>query len=127
MDAQPDGGRRLPGSITVEIEDDRRVLCLRGDLDSAVVAHFKAQRGREPVVVDAIDAGAVTFIGSAGLTMMLMCWEASVATGRRPLLRASSRPVDRLLEISSLNRVLERAVPTGSGADDPAAAVAPHR
>ena len=113
------GGRRLPGSITVEVEGNRRVLCLSGDLDSAVVALFTAQQGREPVVVDAIDAGAVTFIGSSGLATILRCWEASVAAGRRPPLRASSPRVDRLLELSSLNGLLERPEPADDGTDDP--------
>src|SRR5438309_3035007 len=111
MDGQLGDGRRLPGAITVEVEDAHRVLVLRGDLDSAVVAHFKARQGREPVVVDEIDAGEVTFIGSAALALVLLCWEASVSAGRRPVLRASSRPVDRLLEMSSLDGVVVRRVP----------------
>jgi anti-anti-sigma factor len=120
MAGRPDDGGGLPGSITVEVEDAGRVLHLRGDLDSAVVARFKALQGRKPVVVDEIDAGEVTFIGSAGLALVLLCWEASVSAGRRPVLRASSRPVDRLLEMSSLNRVVRR-VP----ADDPDAPPTP--
>jgi anti-anti-sigma factor len=120
MDGRPDDDRSLPGSITVEIQDGRRVLCLTGDLDSAVVAHFKTQQGRAPVVVDAIDAGTVTFIGSAGLALMLMSWEASVTAGRRPVLDASSRSVDRLLAMSSLDQVIVRRVPEDDAGDPPA-------
>jgi anti-anti-sigma factor len=120
MDGRPDDGRALPGSITVEVHDGRQVLCLVGDLDSAVVAHFKARQGREPVVVDEIDAGEVTFISSAGLALLLLCWEASVSAGRRPVLRASSRPVDRLLAMSSLDRVIVRRVPADDLQDPPA-------
>ena len=124
MDPRPGLIRPLPGSITIETEGDLRVLCARGELDSAVVQEFKDRQGREPVVVDAIDAGAVTFISSAGLALMLLCWEASVAAGRRPVLRASYRAVDRLLEMSSLNRVIVRTVPE-NGMEDPPEATGP--
>ena len=73
--------RPLPGSISIESEGDRRILCARGELDSAVVQDFKDRQGREPVVVDAIDAGAVTFISSTGIAIMLRCLEASKAAG----------------------------------------------
>ena len=53
MDA--DQGLRPPaGSITIEREGaDRRVLCLRGDVDTAVATRFTSAQGRERVVVDA--------------------------------------------------------------------------
>jgi anti-anti-sigma factor len=95
----------LPGSITIESEADRRVLFLRGDLDAAVVARFKAEQGRAPLVVDAMDAGAVTFISSSGLAIMLRAWEASVPEGRHPGLRASAPCVDKLLRLSGMERV----------------------
>jgi anti-anti-sigma factor len=93
----------LPGSITVEDEGPgRRVLCLRGDVDTAVAVQFRTLQGREPAVVDAIDAGAVSFISSSGLTVMLLCAEASATAGHRPLLRASSPPVARALRLAGL-------------------------
>jgi hypothetical protein len=58
------------------------------------------------------------------LALVLLCWEASVAAGRRPVLRASSRPVDRLLAMSSLDRVIVRTVPA-NGTEDPPAATDP--
>jgi anti-anti-sigma factor len=98
----------LPGSIDVEDEGPRRVLFLRGELDSAVVAHFRSVRGPEPVVVDAIDAGSVTFISSTGIAVMLRCAEASAAAGRSPVLRASSHVVDRVLQISAIDHRFPR-------------------
>jgi anti-anti-sigma regulatory factor len=98
----------LPGSIDVEDESGGRVLFLRGDLDSAVVARFWALRGAEPVVVDAIDAAAVTFISSTGVAVMLRCAEASAAAGRSPVLRASSHVVDRVLQISAIDHRFPR-------------------
>jgi anti-anti-sigma factor len=98
----------LPGSIAVEDEDDQRVLFLRGDLDAAVVATFQAAQRAEPVVVDAIDAGAVTFMSSTGVAVMLLAVQASLAAGRSPVLRAASHFVDRLLRMSGIDDVFRR-------------------
>jgi anti-anti-sigma regulatory factor len=108
MDAHP--GQRPPaGSITVEHEGaDRRVLCLRGDVDTAVATRFTSSQGRGRVSVDAIDAGGVTFISSSGLALMLLCVEASLAAGRHPMLRASSRQVDRALRMAGIDGVFPR-------------------
>jgi anti-anti-sigma factor len=98
----------LPGSIAIEDEGDRRVLLLRGELDGAVVASFKAVQRAEPVVVDEIDAAAVTFISSTGVAVMLLAVEASLAAGRSPVLRASSHVVDRLLRMSGIDGLFRR-------------------
>src|SRR4051794_18462441 len=92
----------LPGAITIETEGDHRVLCLRGEVDSAVVEWFRDRQRRQPVIVDAIDAGAVTFICSTALALMLRSVEESRAAGRSPLLRASSHSVDRLVQLAGL-------------------------
>jgi anti-anti-sigma regulatory factor len=93
----------LSGSLTIEHEPGgRRVLCLIGDVDSAVVAEFEARQGRLPVVVEDIDAGAVTFLGSAGLSVMVRYAEAGAAAGRIPVLRAASGQVDRLIRAAGL-------------------------
>jgi anti-anti-sigma regulatory factor len=108
MDAYP-GLRPPAGSITVEHEaPDRRVLCLHGDVDTAVATGFTRSQGRDRVAVDAIDAGAVSFISSSGLALMLVCVEASVAAGRHPVLRASSHQVDRALELAGIDGVFPR-------------------
>lgn len=91
------------GSVAVEHEPEgSRVLRLQGDVDSAAVARFRDQQGREPVVVDAIDAGEASFICSSGLAVMVMAAEASSGCGRRPVLRAASHPVDRVLTLSGM-------------------------
>jgi anti-anti-sigma factor len=84
------------------------VLCLSGDIDSATVAEFEGRQGRLPVVVDAIDAGAVTFLGSAGLAVMVRYAEAAGAAGRPAVLRAASSPVDRLLDAAGLDTYFVR-------------------
>ena len=108
MDAEQ-SGRSAAGAITVEREGaERWVLCLRGDVDTAVATRFTNARERQRVVVDAIDAGSVTFISSSGLALMLLCMEASLAAGRRPVLRAASRPVDRALQLAGIDDVFAR-------------------
>jgi anti-anti-sigma factor len=110
-------GQRPPaGSITIEHEGaDRRVLCLRGDVDTEVATRFTSSQGLERPVVDSIDAGGVTFISSSGLALMLICIEASLAAGLHPMLRAASHPVDRALRMAGINNVFprpERGAPT---------------
>ena len=108
MDAHP-GPRPPAGSITIEHEGtDDRVLCLRGDVDTAVATRFTSSQGRDRVVVDAIDAGGVTFISSSALALMLLCVEGSRAAGRQPMLRAASRPVDRALRMAGIDSVFPR-------------------
>jgi anti-anti-sigma factor len=106
----------LAGSITVEIEGDRRILCLRGDIDSAVVSRFKNEHGRAWPAIDSIDAEAVSFISSTGLAVMLRCSEAAVAAGRgRPVLRSASHATNRLLQLAGLDTTLLRQAPTTGG------------
>ena len=104
--------RPAAGSITIEPEGaDRRVLCLRGDVDTEVATRFTSSQGRQRPVVDAIDAGGVTFISSSGLALLLICVEASRAAGRHPMLRAASHPVDRGLRMAGIDSVFLRPEP----------------
>ena len=89
---------RLPGAVSLQREPDGLVLRLTGEVDAAVVARYTAGPNHEPVPVAAIDAGAVTFISSAGVALMLR-WAQAASTGGRPvLLRRSARCVDRVLQ-----------------------------
>ena len=110
MSAHPGGSETSPGSLAVEQEPTGgRVLRLQGDVDSAVVARFRDEQGREPVVVDAIDAGEVSFICSCALAVMVMAVEASAAAGRAPVLRSASHPVDRVLALSGMSSLFARS------------------
>ena len=106
-------GLRPPaGAITIESEGtDRRVLCLRGDVDTEVATRFTAARGRERVVVDAIDAGGVTFVSSSALALLLLCVEASLAAGRHPVLRSASHQVNRALQLAGIDSLFPRPEP----------------
>jgi anti-anti-sigma factor len=111
MDAHQ-GPRTPAGAITIEPDSGgQRVLCLRGDVDTAVATRFTTAQGRERVPVDAIDAGGVTFISSSGLALMLLFAEASVAAGRRPVLRAASHQVERALALAGIDSVFPRPDP----------------
>ena len=104
MSRHSEGGPVLPGSMTVEAEGDRRILVLRGDIDSAVVARFTKEQGRELPAIDAIDAGAVSFLSSTGIAVLLRFSEAAIAAGRaRPALRSASRVTTRVLELAGLD------------------------
>jgi anti-anti-sigma regulatory factor len=123
MDAYP-GPRPPAGSITIEREGpDRQVLCLRGDVDTAVATQFTRSQGRDRVPVDAIDAGAVSFISSSGIALMLVCVEASLAAGRHPVLRAASHQVDRALRLAGIDSLFSRPGP-GNGPSPPAGSAA---
>src|SRR4051812_44939200 len=103
----------LAGSITVELEGERRILCLRGGIDSAVVARFKSEYGRDLPAVHAIDAADVTFISSTGIAVLLRCSEAAVAAGwERPVLRSASHVMDRVLHLAGLDTALPRSTTT---------------
>jgi len=100
------------GVITIEPEGaDRRVLCLRGDVDTAVATQFTASLRRERVVVDAIDAEGVTFMSSSALALLVKAVEASIAAGRHQVLRASSHQVDRALRLAGIESVFTRPEP----------------
>ena len=118
MDADPTL-RPPAGTITIEAEaPERRVLCLRGDVDTAVATRFANTQRRDKVVVDAIDDGAVTFISSSALALMVMCAEASITAGRHPVLRAASHQVDRALQLAGIDSLFPRPEP-GSSARPP--------
>ncbi len=106
----------LPGAITIQDEGSRQVLCLRGEVDSAAVARFRELQRSQPAVVDAIDAGGVSFISSTGLAVMIRCVEASSAAGRPPVLRASSHVVDRLVRMFGMDDLFPRTKGTAEQA-----------
>jgi len=97
------------GAISIEREaPDRLVLCLRGDVDTAVATQFSMSHRRERPVVDAIDAEGVTFMSSSALALLVRTVEASTAAGRHPVLRAASHQVDRALRLAGIEDVFAR-------------------
>jgi anti-anti-sigma factor len=106
------------GTITIAREDpDRRVLCLRGEVDTAVATQFATSQRREPVVVDAIDAEDVTFVSSSALALLLKSLESSLAAGRHPVLRTASHQVDRALRLAGIDSLFARPQPESEALD----------
>jgi len=97
----------LSGSISLSRELGGLVLYLAGEVDPAVVWEFEARYGT-PVPVDAIDAGAVTFICAHGVTLMVAWAQVSAAAGHRAVLRRSAPLVDRVLRLTGLDEELPR-------------------
>ena len=89
------------GWIRVDQEDGGPVLVLGGEIDAEVVAHFRRSADGSVQAI-AVDTSAVTYFGSAGVTLLLSCTKAVRERGRRPLLRAASRPCRRTLEVTGL-------------------------
>ena len=59
-----------------------RVLCLAGEVDGATVAAHLRRYGREPMPVDAIDAGSVTRLSAAARDLVLDHLDAAERAGR---------------------------------------------
>src|SRR3954447_25957293 len=89
-----------------------------GGRQDAAARCFRGPQGSSPVVVGAIDAGAVSFLGSAGLAVMVRYAEAGAAAGRRPVLRAASGPVDHLLRLAGMDPSSPRPEPARPAAGD---------
>ena len=122
MSGHAEASWTLPGSITVEVEGNRRILCLRGDVDSAAVTRFRNGYGRDLPLIDAIDAGAVSFISSTGLAVMLRSSEVAMAAGRqRPVLRSASHITERVLHLAGLDAAFPRSTAASPGDDRTAA------
>jgi anti-anti-sigma factor len=98
----------VSGAIVVQREPGGLVLCLSGEVDGAVVAAFEQVHGAMPVPVAHIDAAAVTFIGSAGLALLLRWVDVAAAAGQPLTLRRSSARLDRLLRLTGLDTVVAR-------------------
>ncbi|PJI86561.1 STAS domain-containing protein [Luteimicrobium subarcticum] len=81
----------------IRIEDDGSTWVLWGDVDHALTAPVADEllEGVETVARLTLDLGAVTFMDSAGLRLILL------AASQRPTkLRAISQPVNALLEMT---------------------------
>lgn len=102
---------RHPGS-DVDVDVDRRggrtEVMLRGVLD--VHTSPDLRRALPPKVTASsidVDLSALTFIDSSGLTALLHLHERCARDGGQMVVSAVSRPVQRVLEITGLEQILE--------------------
>ena len=73
-----------------------RVLCLAGRVDAGTVDAHVRRYGREPMPVEAIDAGSVTALSAPGLDLVLDHLDVAERAGRAVRVRRSPE-VERLL------------------------------
>ncbi len=74
-----------------------RVLCLAGRVDASTVDAHVRRYGREPMPVDAIDAGSVTALSPPALDLVLDHLDAAGRAGR-PVRVHRSPAFERLLQ-----------------------------
>jgi anti-anti-sigma factor len=86
------------GVIDLVEEVDGPVLRLRGDVDTLVVAAWRASTPPDTRAPVAVDVSGTTFLDCRGLRLLLQETEATRRDGRVPELRHPSRGVRRLLE-----------------------------
>jgi len=101
----PFEGRELEGSIRVEREDQQTVLRLAGEIDMEVVEQVEDLNDWRPPVVDAIDAGGVTFLSSIGVGYLIRVLERSRAQGRSAVLRSVSPSAERVFARTGLTEM----------------------
>lgn len=93
-----------PGNVWLERADSGAVLHLRGEVDTATVARWDADRpapGTDGAVV-AVDASAAAFLNSAGVALLVRETEAHRRAGGRPQLRNPSRSVLQVLRVTGV-------------------------
>jgi hypothetical protein len=87
---RPTDGPAARGVVRLLNTTGGRVLCLAGEVDGAAVEAFLRRYGREPVRVDAIDAGSVTALSAPARNLVLDHLDAAGRAGRPVVLRGSA-------------------------------------
>ena len=95
-----------PGAVWLERGDGGVVLHLRGEVDTATVARWDAERpgadGAPSGSVVAVDASAAAFLNSAGVGLLVRETDAHRRAGGRPELRNPSRGVLQVLRLTGV-------------------------
>jgi len=108
-----------PGTIALLEQDGEPVLVLAGEIDASTVQAFEARRGHPHQVPPAMpsvavaDVPAVTYIDCCGLGLLVRCTQAARASGRRPVLRGPTPPVQRALRLTGLTALFDTDPPRG--------------
>lgn len=105
--------------MSVRRADDQATLSITGEFDASCVVRFERlvrEAVEQPIQVLVIDMGAVNFIDSTGLALLLRTETASRQDGfRLRILRSSAPAVKSALEASGLEQLLPFV---DGGADD---------
>ncbi len=86
------------------------VFVLRGEIDAHTAPHFAARFDPLPAGADAaviLDMADVTFMDSSGLRVLIELNRRASEAGLAMIVRAPSRAVARIIEISGLSDIIE--------------------
>jgi anti-sigma B factor antagonist len=100
--------RELPVEITVTAVEHHALITVVGEVDIATSAQLR-DACLEALDLGGdveLDLGAVQFLDSSGISVLVQTRQRVDRLGRRFAIRAASRPVRRVLEISGLDGAL---------------------
>jgi anti-anti-sigma factor len=106
--ATPSGLAPAVGRITIEQEDDGRILRLVGEIDEAAIAAFEAHvatsdaSARSTTLIRVVDLAEVTYFSSAGVSFLLRQTRAAREQGQPPMLRGLVNPARRVLYLTGV-------------------------
>lgn len=92
------------------VSPEAAVFVLRGEIDAHTAPHFAARFEPLPAGVDdvvTIDMSEVTFMDSSGLRVLIELNRRARESGVAMIVRAPSRAVARIIEISGLSGIIE--------------------
>ncbi|HEX2072776.1 MAG TPA: STAS domain-containing protein [Geodermatophilus sp.] len=92
----------LSGSIAVEDEPAGRVLHLRGEVDAPVVRHAQEEGHLDGLGFVAVDVGALTYIDSTGLSLLVRWAQELARAGRPAVVRRTTARFQQVLRIAGL-------------------------
>lgn len=104
------GGRldATSGHITVKHEADGHVLYMSGDVDAPVVTKLESEHTLDGLLVVAVDVGALSYIDSTGLTLLVRWALDAKRDGRPAEIRRTTRNFNRILELAGLTSMFVR-------------------
>lgn len=99
-----------PFAVTTCAEDATTVLSIRGELDIASAATLRDAVLR--LVADevpdlVVDGSEVAFVDSSGLAVLLMAARRWEEAGKRVVLRAPSRTLSRIVDLTGVRRAFD--------------------
>lgn len=89
------------GTFRLEREDSGPVLHLHGDVDESLVRRMRAD-GLDECELVAVQVGAVGFIDSTGLSLLVRWAQCAARDGRPAVLRAASPRFRRVLDLAGI-------------------------
>jgi anti-sigma B factor antagonist len=92
----------------VKQEGDGHVLLLTGDVDALVVDELEREQSGYELRVVAVDVGGLTYIDSAGLSLLVRWARDARRNGRPAQIRSSTPRFERVLELAGLDALFVR-------------------